>query len=338
MAGFDKIGKDTGPGKATTELTTRPSVVCTHILYNYNIDGNVLKPEHKEFLDRDVAPFLREHRVHAKLTGTASQSGDREYNRQLSLGRVLRVKEYLGRQGIPESKLPGPDIQAAGEDLSTSKSTEDELDRAVRITIALGIKSLPLWPTIVIPILITAEGSPPIDFPPVVITGSIGGSEPWTIRQIYGHNVGVSYGANIPLIGFGVGTGLVEYHFLLVNRETQQMAQCRFFGPAGSAGVGPAGATFGVGPSAGMSMTMQSKNWNNFSTKKGVGFSDFDGQATWHEPGSVGLGTDISVPSTLELRNLGISVSVQTGRTIGFPGSALSSGSFRCKPPVQLKL
>ena len=80
----------------------------------------MLKQEHKELLDRDIIPFTKEHRVHVKLTGMASRSGDREYNRQLSLGRVLRVKQYLLGKGLTEAQVPGPDIRAAGEDLSTS--------------------------------------------------------------------------------------------------------------------------------------------------------------------------------------------------------------------------
>jgi hypothetical protein len=346
MAGFDIVGKDTGPGKAGSGLIIKP-LVSAHLLYNYNIDGNMLKPEHKDYLIQHVVPFLKEHRVHAKLIGTASQSGDREYNRQLSLGRVLRVKEFLSRQGIPEAKLPGPDIHAAGEDLSTSHSIEDELDRAVRINIALGIKPLPLWPTIVIPILITPGDPTPIEHPPVVITGDVE-QEPWAIRQMHGSQVGIGVSAEAFGLGIGVGGGLVEYHFLLVHRRTKQMAQCRFFGPAGSTGAGPGGRgklppkgpgrlKKVIGPSAEISFTMASKKWNNFSTKKGVGFSDFEGRAVWHDPADLGLGTDISVTATLDLPHLGITVGVDTGKTVGFPSSSVSTGDFRCKPPVQLK-
>ena len=52
-------------------------VVFEFILSNYNIDGNLLKPEHKAALDRHIVPFLKENRVHAELTGTAQPDRDR---------------------------------------------------------------------------------------------------------------------------------------------------------------------------------------------------------------------------------------------------------------------
>ena len=57
MAGFDKIGTGTGPGDGGFLTTTKvpPSrVIFDYILFNYNIDGNVLKKEHKDLLDRDI--------------------------------------------------------------------------------------------------------------------------------------------------------------------------------------------------------------------------------------------------------------------------------------------
>src|SRR5262249_12664367 len=219
MAGYDKIGKETGPGRIANEMVSGKDVVCSYVLFNYNIDGNVLKPEHREFLDREVVPLLRDHGFHAKLTGTASKSGDREYNRQLSLGRGLRVKQYLLKKGIPESKVPGPDIMAAGEDLSTAVWDEDEWDRAVHITIKVGIKPLPLWPTIVIPVVISPNGPDPIDPPkPGPVPAPDDPDEHWTIRQIYGHNYNVGVGAGVPLVGVGIGMGPIQYSFLLVNR------------------------------------------------------------------------------------------------------------------------
>lgn len=58
MAGFDQVGKDTGPGDGgflITNKETPTQIVFEYILFNYNIDGNVLKKEHKELLDRDIA-------------------------------------------------------------------------------------------------------------------------------------------------------------------------------------------------------------------------------------------------------------------------------------------
>ena len=83
---------------------------------------------------------------------------------------------------------------------------------------------------------------------------------------------------------------------------------------------------------------MQSKIWNNFSTGKDVDFSSFNGKAVWIEPAGLGLTTDINVTPRLVLPDIGVTVEVSTGNTIGTPGSTLSAGSFLCRDPVQLKL
>jgi outer membrane protein OmpA-like peptidoglycan-associated protein len=340
MAGFDKIGKDTGPGDGgflTTNKETPTKVVFEYILFNYNIDGNILKKEHRELLDRDIIPFVKAHRVHVELTGMASRSGDREYNRQLSLGRVLRVKEYLLSMGLPEAQVPGPDIRAAGEDLSTSKSMEDPMDRAVRLTVAVGIKPRPLFPTIVIPVIITANGPDPITLPDVTIVADKP-EERWAIRQIFGTNTNVGVGLGIPGVGVGAGLGPIQYSFLLVNRKTAQMSQCTFAGPGVSGGAGPNNNSFGAGLSIGLSITGQSKTWDKFETASGVDFSDFNGGAAWVEPIGVGAGTDISAQAVLTFPKLGTTVRVTTGKTMGLPGSAASVGNFHCGEPVQLRL
>jgi OmpA family len=339
MAAFDKVGKETGPGDGgflITKKETPAKVIFEYILFNYNIDGNVLKKEHKELLDRDIISFVTENRVHIKLTGTASQSGDREYNRQLSLGRLLRVKQYLLSKGLTEAQVPGPDIRAAGEDLSTSKLIEDPIDRAVRLTIAVGIKPLPLFPTIVIPVIITANGPDPITLPEITIVGDKP-EERWSVRQIFGTNTNVGIGFGIPGVGVGGGVGPIQYSFLLVNRKTAQMSQCTFAGPGLSGGIGPNNKSTGRGLSLGTSITGQSKTWNNFETASGVDFSDFNGAATWVEPGGVAFGTDISAQGVLTFPKLDTTVRVTTGKTFGFSGSAASFGNFHCGKPVQLK-
>ena len=322
---FDRIGRDTGLGRMKQELVTGPKIVCVYRLYNYNIDGNVLKPEHKKFLDKYVVPVLKDRRVHAKLIGMASQSGDRKYNEQLSAGRVLRVKDYLRGKGIPESKIPGPDVRAAGEDLSTSTSQEDQLDRAVLVTIALGIKPLPYnyW---VIPVIVPVGGPPPgvIRLPPVDLYKKKR-SHPWTIRQVSGWNASVGVGIS----GVGVGAGPVEYHFLLVNQRDALMAQCTFAGMQGNSG----GSPFPVGGS----VTEVSRKWNDFRTKSGTKYSDFEGRAVWHEPASAGLGTGLTVTPTLELKNIGQTITVETGNTWGFPTTAVSFGYFTCGRPYKLQ-
>ncbi len=321
---FDRIGRDTGPGRMKQELATGPKILCIYRLYNYNIDGNLLKPEHTKFLDDYVIPVLKRRSVHAKLLGMASQSGDREYNQQLSIGRVLRVKDYLRSKGIPESKIPGPDVRAAGEDLSTSASGEDPLDRAVLVTIALGIKPWPIYAAVV-PVVIVVGGppGPVIRLPPVNFYYKR--SYPWTIRQVSGFNISAGVGFK----GVGVGAGPVQYHFLLVDRREALMAQCTFFGMQGNSG----GSPFPVGGS----LTDASRKWNDFRTRPGITFSDFEGSAVWHEPASLGLGTGKTVTPTLELKGLGQTITVETGDTYGFPATAVSFGYFTCGPTYKLR-
>jgi hypothetical protein len=319
---FERRGRETGPGQATGQVETTPSVTGTYTLFNFNIDGDMLKEEHRRFLDRHVVPLLKAHRIHARLTGTASRTGGRDHNRQLSLARVLRVKEHLRKRGIPESKLPGSAIVAAGEDLSTSKSDEDALDRGVRIRFAIGIRPMPIPPKVVLPTVVIAGENPPITLPPVVIAAGEEPGRSWTIRQIYGHSVGIGH----PL---GIGGGFIQYNFLLVNRSSRQMAQCTFFGPAVSGGPPPS-------PRVGGSVTLPSKTWSNFKTPRPVKFADFNGAAKWDE-GGIGMGTEVSL-SVLQIYSVDSRFEVSTGATVGLPSASTSLGTFSCKEPVQLEL
>jgi hypothetical protein len=162
--------------------------------------------------------------------------------------------------------------------------------------------------------------------------------EQWAIQELSGSNVSASFGAGAFGVGIGVQAGVVEYHFLLVNSKTKQMSQCRFFGPAAGAGVGPGGLKPSVGPGGGMSLTQGSHTWDVFFTKAGAGFDDFAGAATWVEPAGLGLGSSISVKARLTFHGLGVTAKVSTGNTIGTPGSTASIGNFRLKPPIQLQL
>src|SRR4051812_19262011 len=89
---YDRPGKVdplAGPeGKGTILLTDDPLWPWPEegwVLSNFNIDGNVLKDEHKAFLERFVLPFLRREKVHVKLEGYTSRTGDPKANEQLSV-------------------------------------------------------------------------------------------------------------------------------------------------------------------------------------------------------------------------------------------------------------
>jgi outer membrane protein OmpA-like peptidoglycan-associated protein len=113
-------------------------------LYNYNIDGNVLKPEHKKWLRTQLFPFLRMKKYHVELHGKTSSSGNAEYNRRLSLQRVLLLKEFLLEEGrLSEAQVPGDHMRAHGEQLANQATPEAERDRAVTMIIVRGLKNLP---------------------------------------------------------------------------------------------------------------------------------------------------------------------------------------------------
>jgi|GEM_PF-1628301 len=344
MVGMDKVGRDTGPGDGgflVTDLDTPGTVEFEFILSNYNIDGNMLKPEHKTLLNQHIVPFLKLNRYHAEMTGTASRTGDAAYNRQLSRERVSRVRAYLLRQGLADAQVPLRDMHAVGEDKSTSKFDEDELERSVRISIVVGVRPAPAGPGVVVPQIVPPNGNlppaPPQVVPETVIV--IDTREPWAIQELTGFNGGVGAGGNVGPLNVGVQVGTIEYHFLLFNRRTKQMSQCRFFGAAISGGPS-LGKSWKPGFSAGpgFSITKGSHTWDQFFTKAGTGFDAFAGAATWFEPFSLALNTDISAKAILKLDSLGISIEVSTGVTIGTSGSAAARGDFFLKPPVQLNL
>jgi OmpA family len=343
MTGIDKTGKNTGPGDGgylVTDADLPQEAVYEIILSNYNIDGNLLKTEHKTVLVQHVIPFVKANDVHVEITGFTSRTGAASYNRQLSLERAERVRQFLLRSGLTSVKVPASDMKGVGEDRSTSKLEEDALERAVVLRIVVGVRKAPAAPRIVVPkvVLPKARSNPdPIQtLPETVIV--VDTHVPWAIMELSGFNLGPSVGINA-VLSAGVQAGTIEYHFLLVNLRTRQMAQCRYFG-------GFIGGTFGpttslkpqLGPSFGISMTQSSNTWNSFSTPAGTTFESFAGAAGWNEPGSLGFGSSISIPARLNFLGIGIVVNVSTGHTIGTPGSLVSAGNFHLKPPLQLQL
>jgi hypothetical protein len=227
--------------------------------------------------------------------------------------------------------VPASDLKAVGKDQSTSKFDEDALERSVRIRIVIGVRPVHVLPRIVVPQLIPPQGPKPPARPQVLpeVVIEVDTRVPWAIQELSGFNVAI--GIDVPGLA-GVNGGTVEYHFLLVNLLTRQMAQCRYAGLAGGASVGPEGPSFL--PS--MSATQGSHQWDRFETNAGTSFDDFAGRASWHE-GALGLGSSISM-SAITFHGLGINVLVTTGNTIGTPAALLSTGNFFLKPPVQLQL
>ena len=203
-----QTGKEHWPRSSRVDLGDldhpSPLPFVSVLLFNYNIDGNLLKVEHKDYLDKKLIPLLKRNRIHVKLRGTASKSGASDYNKQLSLERVLRVKKYLISKGVPEAKVPGPDVSATGEDESKLTSDEDDRDRAVRITLGLGTKDrpirLPKPRQVFFPIdpgdIVIPPGLPRLPLPPVTKR------KKYKIQYLAG--IGVSVGGSLSIDTFRI--------------------------------------------------------------------------------------------------------------------------------------
>jgi hypothetical protein len=327
---MDKKGKETGPGKVRERLSGGRGAILTVDLFNYNIDGNLLKDEHKTWIEDKLLPLLQKFAVHVKLLGTASKSGDREYNRQLSLERVLRVKKHLIEKGVPESKVPGPDVHHAGEDLSKSDSHEDELDRAVAVTIALGTKPRPIFPTILLDEIVIRPDR--IELPPTIIVVPptlkpipIKVSQKWSIKLLSAADGSVK---GVPIfhpqspIGFGVGPSAA--FFQVVDRTNNLEVACVFTGANGGFGVGPGSFTLEGDP-------------KDFTTEKPQRITDFAGDAIWDTVFSTGpfSHNELTVPNIAGRGPFPLIVKVPTGTTFGASGPNRASGKMVCSNPRQ---
>ncbi|MBL8231627.1 MAG: OmpA family protein [Bryobacterales bacterium] len=294
---FDRKGTETGPGTIKQDKASGSEAIAVITLANYNIDGNLMKQEHKDFLDQKLIPLLRANKVHVKLRGMASKSGDRQYNYDLSLGRVLRVKKYLIASGVPEAKVPGSDIEAVGEDYSTSKSDEDASDRAVRIIIAGGTKPRPIYPAIILREIIRR----PIKRPKLPKFSKLSSpmSRLWRIKYL-------------GEVGLGAGTAA---HFVLENRTNRTQAVCRFYGS-------------GPGLAAPVQVGLEG-DWSEFETPDPMHIQDFEGLVSYKTEASVGPVGDTRIFWWEHM----LSVQLNTGFSLGATVVEIKEGVFECDAP-----
>lgn len=125
----------TGPGRVS-EQRTGGDVLGR--LYNFDVDGHDLKPGHRTWLSVRALSLLAGHPFsNVWITGTTSRTGTSRHNRELSRRRAAQVATYLESRRVSRSQVctDAAWVTAAGEDLSTSPSDEDELERAVLVHI-----------------------------------------------------------------------------------------------------------------------------------------------------------------------------------------------------------
>src|SRR5262245_32635352 len=87
----------TGPGKVEVirDNACPESDNLKVLLYNFDISGNNLKPEHKAWLDTNVKPLVKKPGVTIVVRGLASRSGSVQFNKTLSEQRVANANKHL---------------------------------------------------------------------------------------------------------------------------------------------------------------------------------------------------------------------------------------------------
>ena len=130
----------TGPGKIRDLVVvgpkSDPATTIVSLLYNFDIDGDAVKPQHREWLKEHVVPQLGDSAVKIILRGEASRSGSDDHNLALSNRRVKNVENFLRAAGpvnasMVVSGVGEKDAQGRGED----DKTEDEQVRAVIVSV-----------------------------------------------------------------------------------------------------------------------------------------------------------------------------------------------------------
>lgn len=122
----------TGPGKITLSSVV-PTGGVRSCLSNYDIDSDVMKPEHVAFLDSRVVPILVGKHARIWLQGSASRPGPEVYNMQLSQRRAEKVAAHLRSRGVQTTQMR---VDAVGEGLAAALPTENSDDRSVSLLAA----------------------------------------------------------------------------------------------------------------------------------------------------------------------------------------------------------
>src|SRR5215813_13573192 len=89
-----KIRDGAAPPVPTTFNNVASATSIQAVLYNFDIDGDTLKREHREWLKEHVVPQLGNPQVTIKLTGEASRTGSDDHNFDLSRRRVAQAVSF----------------------------------------------------------------------------------------------------------------------------------------------------------------------------------------------------------------------------------------------------
>jgi|SRR5215204_1046224 len=109
----------TGPGQV--EKRSDPP---SFLLFNFDIDGDSLKHEHKAFLHLEVLPTLRAGGHTVSVIGLADRSGSSEHNQALSDKRVAKTVEFL-RAALPTTGIVLKQASGFGEEVAAREGFKD---------------------------------------------------------------------------------------------------------------------------------------------------------------------------------------------------------------------
>jgi hypothetical protein len=135
----------TGPGKIREILLAPDDAATTFqaVLYNFDIDGDTLKPQHKAWLSEHVVPQLGDSNLRIELRGEASNTGSDAHNLDLSRRRIAHVLNFFHANGpVFANVLVSAVGDADAQGRSEVKGVDDELLRAVIIKVEHSLHRL----------------------------------------------------------------------------------------------------------------------------------------------------------------------------------------------------
>ena len=141
------MSKGTGPGRIALNPNA-PTGGVRASLVNFDVDGDALKKEHGEFLDRTVVPIMIQQNARLFLQGRASHPGSDAHNMDLSRRRAQGVVAHLKSRGVLEGRMKS---EFVGESLAGSFQSEDSEARSVSL-LAVRLFEVPaLGPRLPVP-------------------------------------------------------------------------------------------------------------------------------------------------------------------------------------------
>lgn len=162
---IDIDGKYAGPGMLKAQL------------YNFDVDGDTVKPEHQAFVRDKVVPLLENDLGHVWMQGSASRSGSNAYNMDLSKRRVRNLATLMKAGGVLDRQMQ---LDAIGEEQAQSHPVEDETDRAVALVVIPVAKESP-------PPARKIPAPPPVssDFKIRLLGGLTGSAGPFQVENLF---------------------------------------------------------------------------------------------------------------------------------------------------------